>query len=845
MTEIRKARFSAVILGVCASALIAPVYAQELEEIVVVARKREESLQEVPISIATISAEDMEVQGIESLEDIARQTAGIIFDKGYGPQDVRVVMRGLSPTRGRPNVAVLLDDVDISGEAIRTAGSSLTVNPRLIDVERIEIVRGPQSALYGRSAFGGAIHYVTRRPSEERLGKVAIDVSAEGKRELTVSASGPVSDNFFVGFNAASWSEDGYYQNLITGADVGGQEGIGATLTAALDVSDSFRLTARVEITDDEFGPAASTASQHRTFLAAPAAGLGVLWHPDATGVDQPFGPVATMDELTLTLSTDPRTGKDYPGTTREVVRGHLRAELEFGGALLTSITHVGTVESVQYFDAQRTGDSSAPVRPFGISVAGETNFETETDLFSQEVRLSSTGEGPLTWVVGGLYWSDDTHQNEHSITCIMHGFRLPFVADPSLPISCGHWMSRVGTAVPRVNHPWDREISHVSAYGLVDWQFTDAWDVGFEARYVSEELEVDGPHSSTLITNAFGPPVPPHLASLFFVPRTGPRNTDEVDDSYLVPKLVLRYRPSDEQTWYGSISRGVKPAGISTLVGPQGYDNPEVYRFDAEEITVYEFGWKTSWMDNRLRFNGAVFYQDFSDKQLTTQYLPPGEGAVLGSRPENASAAKITGIEIDTTAVLTDNLTMNWGYTWLDSEYDEYAKLSSSISDAVRGGTCELVTLGNNTTCLIDLTGNEIEDVPQHQLFAGISWRSPMANGGEFMVDFDVQYQGSRYEAEWNLLEIESYMLADLRVGVSRGPWTAMLYVSNLFDDDTMRSALSAPDFAGISVVAGFVPPPRVPPPGRVFVTQLFPNSTNIYYPDPREFGLRASYTF
>ncbi len=828
---------AAVILGVAASLAI-PVYAQELEEIVVVARKREESLQEVPISITTFSEQDLEVQGIESLEDIARQTAGIIFDKGYGPQDVRVVMRGLSPTRGRPNVAVLLDDVDISGEAIRTAGSSLTVNPRLIDVERIEVVRGPQSALYGRSAFGGAIHYVTRRPSAERRGKVSIDLSAEGKREITALASGPLSDNFFVGFNAAAWNEDGFYENTLTGADVGGQQGVGATLTAALDVSETARLTARVEFTDDEFGPAASTASQHRTFLAAPAVGLGTLWHPDAAGVDQPFGPVPGIDELALTLSPDPRTGKDYPGTTRDVVRGHLRAEFEFGGAMLTSITHAGTVESTQFFDSQRTGDFSTPVRPFGISVAGETNFETETDLFSQELRLSSTGAGPLTWVLGGLYWAEDTHQDEFSITCIMHGFRPPFSMNPALPIDCGHWMRRIGTELPWVNHPWDREISHFSGYGLVDWQFAEAWDVGFEMRYVSEDLDMAGPSTGTLITNAFGP---------FFldVPRSGTQNTAEEDDSYLAPKLVLRYRPSDDQTWYGSVSRGVKPGGISSLVGPQGFDDPDVYRFEAEKITVYELGWKTSWMDNRLRANGAFFYQDFSDKQLTTQYLPPEEGAVLGSRPENASAAKIVGLELDTTAVLTDNLTMRWGYTWLDSEYDAYNKLSTSISDAVRGGRCELVTLGGNTTCLIDLSGNEIEDVPQHQLFAGISWRSPMANGGEFMVDLDVQYQGSRWEAEWNLLEIDSYMLADLRVGVSRGPWMVMAYVSNLFDDDTIRSGLSAPDFAGISMVAGFVPPPRVPPPGRVFRTQLFPNSTNLYYPDPREFGVRASYTF
>ena len=804
----------------------------------VVARKREESLQEVPISIATFSAEDLEVQGIESLEDIARQSAGVIFDRGFSPQDTRVVIRGLSPSRGRPNVAVLLDDVDISSEGIRTAGSSLTVNPRLIDIERVEVVRGPQSALYGRSAFGGAIHYVTRRPSAERRAKVSIDMSAEGKRELSVLASGPLSDNFFVGFNAAAWNEDGFWQNTVTGADVGGQQGVGATLTAALDASEALRITARLEYTEDEFDPAAAAASTARSPIPTPANTLGVLFHPNATSVDQPFGVVPLIDDTPILLSPNPRTGEDYPGTDREILRGHLRAEFDFSGAMLTSITHFGSVEAEQFHDSQRIGDVSVPVPPFGISVSGDVNFVTDTDLFSQELRLNSTGDGPVSWVVGGLYWTEETQHDEYSTTCINYGFMPPFfsMGQPnfSLPISCGYWVARIGTEVPRYALPWNRDVSHWSAYGLVDWQFNEAWDLGFEARYVSEDLDLVGPSAGTLIGNAFGP----------FIEH--PPNPDliaaEEDDSYVAPKLVLRYRPSDDQTYYGSVSRGIKPGGISTLVGPEGF-NPDVLRFEAEKMTVYELGWKTTWLDNQLRFNGALFYQDFSDKQLTSQYLPPS--GILSTRPENASAARILGLEIDTTTVLTDNLTMRWGYTWLSAEYDEYNKISASLNDVARGGLCELTTLGGETTCLIDLTGNEIEDIPRHQLFAGISWRSPMANGGEFMVDLDIQYQGARWETEWNLVEFESYMLADLRVGISRDAWSVMAYVNNLFDDDTLRSGITAPDFAAISFVSGFVPPPTVPPPGRFFFTLLFPNAMTLYYPDPREVGIRASYTF
>lgn len=834
-----EALLRSLIPALCAASLTIPVYAQELEEIVVVARKREESLQEVPISIATFNQEDLMVQGIDSIEDIARQSPGIIFDKGFSPQDTRIVMRGLSPTRGRPNVAVLLDDVDISSEGIRTSGSSLTINPRLIDIERVEIVRGPQSALYGRSAFGGAIHYVTRRPGLERRGELSVDLSAEGKKEIMGSASGPLSDNFFVGFNFAAWNEDGYYQNTVTEADIGGSQGVGFTITAALDVGERARYTARFEYTDDEFEAAAAAASDMRVPVPTPASGLGVIWHPDATSVDQPFGPVPQIGEAPIMLSPDPRTGEDYPGTTREVLRGSLRAEFDFSGAMLTSITHVGSVDAQQFHDSQRVGDISAPVRPFGISVGGEVNFVTDNDLFSQEFRLSSTGDGPISWVVGGLYWTEETQHDEYSTTCINYGFMPPFfsmgVPNFRLRIDCGYWIARIGSEVPRHPLPWNRDVAHSSAYGLVDWQFSDAWDVGIEARYVSEELDLSGPSGGTLIGNAFGP------VMVEFPAKPNPISAEE-DDSYLAPKVVLRYRPSDEATYYGSVSRGIKPAGISTLVGPEGF-NPDVLRFEAEKMTVYEFGWKTNWMDNRLRFNGAAFYQDFTDKQLTSQYQT--ESGNLATRPENASAALIKGIEVDVEAVLTDNLTMQWGYTWLSAEYDEYDKLSGSLNDAVRGGGCELVTLAGTSTCLVDLTGNEIEDVPDHQLFAGLSWRSELANGAELMVDFDVQYQGSRWMDEWNMVEFESYMLADVRVGLSRDSWSVMAYVENLFDDDTMRSGISAPDFGGISFVSGFVPPPRVPPPGRFFFTLLFPNALTLYYPDPREFGIRARYTF
>ena len=126
----------------------------------VTARKREETLQDVPIAVTAISVEQLQRRGIQDVEGIIQGDPSLGFDLGIAPYDTRIVVRGLSPTRGRPNVATLVDGIDVSSEAIGVAGGSLLINPRLVDIERIEVVKGPQSALYGRSAFAGAINYV-------------------------------------------------------------------------------------------------------------------------------------------------------------------------------------------------------------------------------------------------------------------------------------------------------------------------------------------------------------------------------------------------------------------------------------------------------------------------------------------------------------------------------------------------------------------------------------------------------------------------------------------------------------------------------------------------------------
>ncbi len=166
-----------------------------LEEITVSARKRSESLQEVPISVDVFSAARLDQLSIDSVENVARFTSGLTFDQGVLPSDTRPVIRGVSSLRGRPNVGVLVDFVDVSSEALTVAGGGITTNLRLLDLERVEVVKGPQSALYGRSAFTGALNYITKRPGDTFTGSVRVGYDDFEASDIRITAGGPLIDD--------------------------------------------------------------------------------------------------------------------------------------------------------------------------------------------------------------------------------------------------------------------------------------------------------------------------------------------------------------------------------------------------------------------------------------------------------------------------------------------------------------------------------------------------------------------------------------------------------------------------------------------------------------------------
>ncbi len=230
-----------------------PGYSQALEEITVTARKTTESLQEVPLAITALGEDAIERLNIQDLSDITSQDTSVQFDEGFTPSDTRITIRGLSPTRGRPNAATLVDGIDVTSEAVSNAGGSTLINPRLIDVQRIEIVKGPQSALYGRSAFAGAVQYITKDPSDKLEADIFVNGNSEDDRELRGSISIPITDSLGVLVNGYGWDSRGYYRNIATNDYIGGGTGAGTSVTVKWEPTESLGLKWRTEYSDDEY----------------------------------------------------------------------------------------------------------------------------------------------------------------------------------------------------------------------------------------------------------------------------------------------------------------------------------------------------------------------------------------------------------------------------------------------------------------------------------------------------------------------------------------------------------------------------------------------------------------
>lgn len=924
---------------VSAGLMLAPAtgYSQ-ITEITVTTRKKEENLQEVPLAVTAITSEQIERQGISSLDDVVSQDPSVQFDTSYGPADTRVTIRGLSNSRGRSNVAFLVDGIDVTTENLNAGGSGLLANRRLLtDVERIEIVKGPQSALYGRAAFAGAINYVTKDPSDTFEGKVRLDFGDYGKQEVGLSLSGPLIDGV-LGVRATSvwYSSDGFYKNSLSGDDLADNDGRGFALTTVYTPTDALRFKLRGEYSKEDSGPLANARigggrtghdlhlyeypqaaldaglGRNAQYIPAAVSGTGLPgW--DTTSVststalvnfgqycppglqDPSKGPgfcvpthFGSAAGKVVAQSENPLTGDDFPGTSTETRRLALETSVDLGVGKFSIYSGYTDFEGTDLYDQ----DWQAVGRPDALLGEQIADSYTNTQQFSNEFRFASQLDGPVQFTLGALYWTETRKYDDRStiIFCTLTRRAGYGENETDIVVSSGsycdgqagtldNWQAYYRQLQPQVPGPWRADTDSWSFYGLLEWQVADDWTLTFEDRFVSETFDLTKPNQAScsqffgpnpggvkMLQETIGPGgvilndqrcssefllydgnFPPQAISLqgTFGYRINRGNTVS---HFSTPKLTLQWQPTDRTQYYFSWAKAQKPGGISAIAGGGAPVPMRDDRFDPEKMTAWELGAKTDWdAAGALRLNFSGFFQDYTDKQVGTQVLQDG---VLQARVVNAAAAEIWGAEMDALWApdAVPGLTLRMAYTYLDATYATFFDdTTSALRAATNAGACSIVYKGGQGTdpddlsdpanggpyCRLNLSGNQLERTPKHALVTGINITRPFLDTNfQWAWDFNAQWQSKRYLDHDNQIYFDSYWLADTSIGFIGDKVDILFYVDNLFDDDTIKTGGSGPDFAAQVVELGFT--------AGLGVFQYFGG-----LPNPRQFGVRASYRF
>ena len=608
----------AALLGL---SLAQPAAAQgELEEIIVTAQKREQSLQDVPVAVTAITSVELADRTISNLFGIAESTPNLqIGTSGTGAQNAIVFIRGIGQTSNRVNldqgVGTYVDGI------YRTNVWGGLFD--LLDVERIEVLRGPQGTLYGKNALGGAINVISRRPSADALGgEASLTAGSYNRVDAKASINIPlVQDEFAVKLSAGSRNADGYVKTP-DGNDFGSQANTALRLAALWTPSDtvSWLLSADQIRTESNGSPIYHSSVNPGARLPAQYNAL----------VDGGYIPGPRYDASFI--ATDPfRSNATDPLARNKTDQSTLSSRLEFdlGATTFVSLTSYKNYDTSDGFDAD---GSVLPVSNNRRWLSG--------DAFSQEFQLNGLYMNDRLNLTAGVYYLRD--ELEFNAAAGNSNSAIPFVG-----------------VVPRIRdyntaNQIVQDLDSYSLYASATYSLTDRVRGTLGIRYMSEEKSQFSSETRFRSTR----------------PSTDSASASG-DWSNASPRISFEFDMNDATMIYVTAAQAFKSGGIGDDVLEDGQGNSFLLPFDEENLWAYEFGVKGDWADGRVRANLAAFITDYEDIQVRTTLFDP----ITGSQVRtffNAGSAESSGVEAEVTALVSDTFMIQASAGLLDSQYNE-----------------------------------------------------------------------------------------------------------------------------------------------------------------------------
>jgi iron complex outermembrane recepter protein len=789
------------------------------QDVIVTARKVEERLQDAPSTIAVATAATIDRLGLDNLADIAKVTAGLVFDDSFGRDSNRPVIRGQANILGQSGVAYFIDGIYYSGSLadydVETIG-------------RIEVVKGPQSALYGRNTYSGAINLISKLPGSVWTGRVQADVSETGRYEFTANLRGPLSDGLGLSLGARYFDWEGPFRNAFDGTKIGKQRTASAFGLIQFDKGGPFRAALRANYNDTDDGqPAifAQSANANNCFTDNSPLYRGqrryfcgtIRPQPISTDYSRQFVDPEEVGLEARTLNTGLRMDFDVnEQMTLTSLTGYNRRT----STLQTDGDYSPNSNALVIFAYGPTGPAPAPVTPprtlrytaFATSVQ-DFSFSNaqETEDWSQELRLA-VDLGRVKLIAGGYYFDQtdrtrDTRVVPSGALALAQANSAAATASlcAQLPL-CGIFTPVAVTAanLPQSRNTNDFDITNKAVFGSITVDITPQLSLSAEGRYQAETIR----QSTVTFNQGQTPPAPRNVRATF---------------TEFTPRITLSYQPSRDNLFYAIFAEGQKPGGFnSNQAITAGFPT-----FDPEDNRTYEIGTKNTFLNGALVANLALYHTEISGYQITQSVsVPPNQVSLT----RNGGDARVNGAELELTLRPDSHLTITANYAYADAKFtagtdENFGLLLDVADDGLPNCSTgdQFPAIAGCQSLYGPIRGKRIPRAPEHTMFVDVDWRTLIGGDDwQFFAGGNVNHISTSFDQVTNFAETGGSVVVDGRIGVQNRRFRVQAYVRNAFNEDAVAqiiryadanadlrrnfiAGLRAPRRIGVLLTAGF----------------------------------------
>ncbi|MFM2409268.1 MAG: hypothetical protein RL481_96 [Pseudomonadota bacterium] len=790
--------------------------------IVVTARKREESVQTVPIAITAYTDEALTERNIASFADLGNATPGLNVTSIAGGTTQQVFVRGLAPANTTTDLNVEANVGTFIDGIYQTSRNTLDMIS-VLDVGQIEIAKGPQSALFGRSTFAGALSIKTKRPSSDFEGSVSATVGTDKDYRVRGTVSLPLSDKAAVRLAGGYLTYDGWGKNAADTSDnLGGTEKYALNAAVELRPTENFTATFSGFLTHSE---TEMTPVSH-----VPITGFNCGTTNAALGLRQLY-----CGDLAAKKVSDLST--DIPDTLAKTRQASLELDWELDGVRIVSTTGITRATNRAYNDFDGTsagatlgvcglGAGCLAFAPFfGAPVAytrlARVNLYStaleKVKTFSQELRLQSDNDSPFQWIVGGNYFEQKVPVAAGGVGADSRGLaaneRYVQVNPLTLPPAGvgGYELTANGflttnPAAGQLFSSWSKASTKtMSIFASLGYEFGNL-RINAEGRYNIDRkrAQVFSVNNPTVAPNVNQLIVGTNVPATGLFPVTGPKIAKTFES--FAPRLTLDYKPNDDLLLYASVAKGVRSGGFNTAnaVSATGILASEV-PYDEESNWTYEAGIKSEWLDRKLLVNLSAFYVDWTNAQVSSfTENPTAVNPVRIIR--NIGGIKSKGFEAQVEVKPTDAFGLGGSVTFSDVEFGAGTYDGGTVTQCVIGtGTAATAAQGCPPVIVVTTPSGAVRAVPSLEGLRparSVEWQwnlhatlnMPISDDWKATARIDLNHTGPSYNNIINTITFGKRTLANVRIGFENDQFSIALWGNNIFNKVYTSNAINQP---------------------------------------------------